>query len=186
MKILDRPFPGAALFELPTNRDERGSFARLFDRAMFEHEGWSTQLDHSAESFNPVPHTLRGLHFQRPPFEEQKLIRCVAGTIVDVAVDLRLGSPTEGQYFAVTLSATEPHALLLPKGVAHGFLTRDVDTRVLYHLFQPYRADHACGIRFDDPQLAIPWPVPPQIIGERDRSWTSLRDLPSSYRTVFS
>ena len=75
MIILERPFPGAALMMSQTHRDERGSFARLFDRTLFENEGWDTVLDHSAESFNPLAHTLRGLHFQSPPYEEQKLVR---------------------------------------------------------------------------------------------------------------
>ena len=186
MTILNRPFPGAALIACAINHDERGSFTRLFDRSLFEHEGWSTALDHSAESFNPQPYTLRGLHFQSPPYEEQKLIRCVAGSIYDVAVDLRIGSPTEGRIFSITLSGTEPQMLMLPQGIAHGFLTLEPDTRVLYHLFQPYRAEHAQGIRFDDPELAIPWPEKARLIGARDLTWPSLRDLPSSLRRVYS
>ena len=185
MNIIERPFPGAALIALDRAQDERGSFTRLFDQSFFRSEGIDAAIDHSAESINPHRHTLRGLHYQKPPHDEQKLIRCSKGSIYDVAVDIRRGSPTEGRSYTITLTEQDAIALLLPKGVAHGFLTLEEDCRVLYHLFQPYHAASASGLRFDDPDLSIPWPAKPRVINERDQNFPYLRDIQKSERAVF-
>jgi len=185
MKIIDRPFPGAALLELEPLGDERGSFMRLFDQEFFLQFGGDVAVDHSAESINPHRLTLRGLHFQKPPHEERKLVRCVKGEIFDVAVDLRKGSPTEGKHYRISLKEDDALALFLPKGVAHGFLTLTENSIVSYHLFDPYQASAASGIRYDDPDLAITWPGVPQLINERDQNWPRLKDLSDHERSLY-
>ena len=101
MKIIDRPFPGAALLELEPLCDVRGSFLRIFDLKFFSYFGDDVLVDYTAESINPHRLTLRGLHFQKPPYEERKLVRCVKGEVFDVAVDLRKDSPTEGKHYQI-------------------------------------------------------------------------------------
>jgi dTDP-4-dehydrorhamnose 3,5-epimerase len=186
MNILAQPFPGAFLIALDSARDDRGEFVRLFDHKAFSKIGADHGVDHTAESINPMTGTLRGLHFQKPPYEEQKLVRCVRGQIFDVAVDLRLGSPTEGRVFHTILESAGRQCLLLPRGIAHGFLTLCDDTIVSYHIFTPYHAPSASGICFDDPDLAIPWPREPSLVSPRDKAWPRFRDVPRAERPVFS
>ena len=185
MKIIDHPFPGAALLELDPFGDERGSFVRIFDRKFFSQFGDDIKVDHAAESINPYKFTLRGLHFQNPPYEERKLVRCVRGEIFDVVVDLRNGSPTEGLVYHINLAENDALALFLPKGIAHGFLTLTENSIVSYHLFDPYHAPSASGIRYDDPDLSIAWPSVPRLINERDRNWPFFKDLSSDERSRF-
>lgn len=183
MKIINRPFPGAALIALEPIGDDRGTFTRIFDKTILAQEAPDLSVDHTAESFNPNAFTLRGLHFQKPPYEERKLIRCIKGRIFDVAVDLREDSPTEGEIFHIILTEDDDYALFLPKGVAHGFLTLTNNSCVSYHLFDPYHSPAATGIRYDDIELAIPWPKQPQIMNDRDRHWPLLKDLPRHERS---
>ncbi|MEI6573578.1 MAG: dTDP-4-dehydrorhamnose 3,5-epimerase family protein [Alphaproteobacteria bacterium] len=185
MKIIDRPFPGAALLELEPLCDVRGSFMRIFDLKFFSYFGDDVLVDYTAESINPHRLTLRGLHFQKPPYEERKLVRCVKGEVFDVAVDLRKDSPTEGKHYHISLKENDAQALFLPKGVAHGFLTLTENSVVSYHLFDPYQASAASGIRYDDPDLAITWPGVPQLINERDQNWPRLKDLSDNERAQF-
>ena len=185
MKILATPFPLAALITLETKKDERGSFTRIFDDAFFTAHNLPTHIDHTAESINLHPFTLRGLHFQKPPFSEQKLIRCIKGKIFDVAVDLRRGSPTEGKAYQIILTEEDNCALFLPKGIAHGFLTLTEQCVVSYHLFDPYHAGSSSGIHYDDQTLNIPWPHQPLVINERDRTWPFVKDLNDDERLQF-
>lgn len=185
MKIVATPFPQAALIALEPKGDERGLFQRSFDREFFSTHKLPVFIDHTAESINPLAYTLRGLHFQKPPFSEQKLIRCLKGKIFDVAIDLRHGSPTEGRAYHITLTGEDDHALFLPKGIAHGFLTLQKDSVVSYHLFDPYHAEAAFGIRYDDEALNIPWPHKPDLINERDRNWPLLKDIKHEERPAF-
>ena len=185
MKIIDRPFPGAALLELEPFGDERGSFVRIFDQKIFSYLGDDISVDHTAESINPQRLTLRGLHFQRPPYGERKLVRCVKGEIFDIAVDIRKGSPTEGKHYHISLKENDALILFLPKGIAHGFLTLTENSVVSYHLFDPYHAPSASGIRYDDPDLSISWPGVPRLINERDQNWPFLKDLSSEERSRF-
>ncbi|MFM8606729.1 MAG: dTDP-4-dehydrorhamnose 3,5-epimerase family protein [Hyphomicrobiales bacterium] len=185
MKIVATPFPQTALIALEPKGDERGFFLRSFDREFFSILEMPVDIDHTAESINPNAYTLRGLHFQKPPYTEQKLIRCLKGKIFEVAVDLRRGSPTEGRAYHITLSEEDDHALFLPKGIAHGFLTLQKDSVVSYHLFDPYHAEAAFGIRYDDEALDIPWPHKPHLINERDRAWPLLKDLKPEERPSF-
>ena len=186
MKILATPFPEAALLALNPIGDGRGSFLRIFDEKFFSSHNMPSYINHTAESVNPVPFTLRGLHFQKPPYEDQKLIRCIKEKVFDVAVDLRQGSPTEGKTYHITLSEDDNFALFLPKGIAHGFMTLTDNSVVSYHLFDPYQSEAAYGVRYDDGALNIPWPHQPQIIHDRDRAWPLFADLKSEERPTYA
>jgi dTDP-4-dehydrorhamnose 3,5-epimerase len=159
---------GAFLIELEKNSDDRGFFARLFDKKVFEERGLDTDLGHSNISFNKKAGTLRGIHFQVAPMEETKLIRCTRGEIFDVIVDLRGGSPTYLQHFTERLCQDNRLAIYAPKGFGHGFITLKDNSEVFYQMSGCYSSEHARGIRWDDPALGINWPVKNPIISERD------------------
>jgi dTDP-4-dehydrorhamnose 3,5-epimerase len=164
---------GAFLIGLEPERDERGFFARSWSRAEFARHGLDGDLSVTAISFNHRRGTLRGLHYQIKPFEEAKLVRCTAGAIYDVIVDLRPSSPTYRRWVAYELSAENRHLLFAPQGFAHGFQTLVDDTEVLYQMTATYSPAHARGIPWDDAGLAIEWPATPKrIISMRDRQPT--------------
>ncbi len=125
-------------------------------------------------AFNRSRLTLRGLHYQTAPHEETKLVRCTRGSVYDVVADLRPDSPTSRGWFGVELSAENCLALYVPAGCAHGYLTLEDDTELLYQISRPYMPDAATGVRWDDPTLAIDWPGPPWAISERDASYPLL------------
>ena len=154
--------------------DARGGFARLFDAEAFAARGLPSAFAQTSLSVTRLAGSLRGLHFQRPPHGEAKLVRCVRGAIHDVVVDLRRGSATRLAWRAFTLAAGDDAALYVPPGCAHGFQTLADDTEVLYQISVPYAPDHADGVRFDDPALGIPWPRPVTVISDRDRAWKLL------------
>jgi dTDP-4-dehydrorhamnose 3,5-epimerase len=161
--------PGAWIIDPIRHHDERGFFARIFDYETFDRHGLATQWRQSSLSFNARSGTVRGLHFQRSPHEEIKLVRCPRGSVHDVIVDLRPASSAFGRHVAVTLSAGNGLALYIPAGVAHGFQTLQDDTEVAYQITADYAAAAAAGVRFDDPALGILWPLPVSVISERDR-----------------
>lgn len=151
--------------------DERGHFMRIFDAAEFELHGLDPHVAQSSVSFNPTRFTLRGMHYQRPPHEEAKLIRCIRGRAFDVAVDIRPDSPTYRRWFGLELQAGSPDSVLVPPGCAHGFLTLDHDTELLYQIGTAHSPQHAAGIRWNDPAFTIDWPATPVVISERDRTY---------------
>jgi dTDP-4-dehydrorhamnose 3,5-epimerase len=153
-------------------RDERGFFARIFCEEEFARHGLVTTFPQSSLSFNARRHTLRGMHFQFAPAEEVKLVRCTAGAIYDVIVDLREGSPTRLSWVAVELSAENRLTLYVPEGFAHGFQTLTDAAEVAYDISRPYAPGLASGLRYDDPALGIVWPdAPERIVADRDRAW---------------
>lgn len=154
--------------------DARGSFERVFSAPEFAANGLPHVFAYAALSRNRRAGTLRGLHFQREPLEA-KLVRCVRGAVYDVIVDLRPGSAQFGLWRAVTLSAEQPCSLFVPKGCAHGFQTLVDDAELLYHIDVPFDPAAAAGIRWDDPTLAIDWPLPDPILSDRDRALPYLR-----------
>ena len=151
--------------------DERGFFARLFCPEEFAAAGCAFSPVQMSLSRNRAAHTLRGLHFQAPPFAEGKLVRAVRGAIHDVVVDLRPESPGYRRWTAATLSAENGEALLIPQGCAHGFLTLEDETDVLYQIDRLYTPGHARGVRYDDPALDIAWPAAPRVIAAADLAW---------------
>jgi dTDP-4-dehydrorhamnose 3,5-epimerase len=169
MIFRETPLAGAFVVEPERFEDERGFFARTYDRDAFTERGLDPEIVQCSISYNRRRGTMRGLHFQAAPHEETKLLRCTRGRIWDVIVDLRPGSPTRGHYFAVVLSAEEGNALYIPKGLAHGLLTMEDETEVFYQISERYSSEHARGFRWDDPTFAIPWPEPITILSEKDR-----------------
>lgn len=163
--------PGAFVIELEKHADERGFFARTFCEKEFKAQGLNTEVVQCNVSFNKTKGTLRGMHFQATPFEEAKLVRCTAGSIYDVIIDLRPSSPAFKEYFAVELSAENRKMLYVPEGFAHGFQTLEDDTEIFYQMSQYFSSEHARGVRWDDPAFGIEWPEDERIIVERDRSY---------------
>jgi len=168
---------GLVLVECEPHRDERGSFARIWCRREFEAAGLDVAIAQSSLSFNRARGTIRGLHFQHPPHDEVKLVRCVGGAIFDVAVDLRPDSPTYCQWQGFELSAENGAALYIPKGFAHGFETLAEGSEVLYQISAFHAPEAASGVRWDDPAFGITWPLPVASISEKDRSWPDYRAL---------
>ena|ERR1700733_3931693 len=171
MQIKPTPLPGVMLIEAEKHSDERGSFARIFCQEEFEAAGLAFAIRQANTSFNPKPRTLRGMHFQIPPKQESKLIRCTAGHIYDVVVDLRKGSPTYCRWHGVELSWQNGLSLFIPKGCAHGFLTLMPECEVFYLMDAFYDPAGAGGVRWDDPLFAISWPEKPDVISPRDKVW---------------
>ncbi|HEY6863573.1 MAG TPA: dTDP-4-dehydrorhamnose 3,5-epimerase [Burkholderiales bacterium] len=170
MKFVATPLAGAFVVELEELADERGFFARSFCRDEFARHGLEPAVAQCNVSYNAQRGTLRGLHYQAEPHPEAKLVRCTRGAVWDVAVDLRPGSPTLHRWFALELTADNRRALYVPAGFAHGFQSLTDSSEVLYQMSESYRAELARGVRWDDPRLAIPWPVAPAIVSERDRA----------------
>jgi dTDP-4-dehydrorhamnose 3,5-epimerase len=164
--------------------DDRGYFCETFNSQAFARAGISCSFLQDNESLSRQMNTVRGLHFQVPPFAQTKLIRAVRGGIYDVAVDIRRGSPTYGQSFGVTLTAENGHQLLVPTGFAHGFCTLEPDSEVLYKVSAPYSREHERGLKWNDPVLAIGWPVDEReaVILDRDRDLPALSVLPEYFR----
>jgi dTDP-4-dehydrorhamnose 3,5-epimerase len=168
MKLVATPLSGAFVVELERLADERGFFARSFCREEFARHGLEPAVAQCNVSFNRRRGTLRGLHYQAEPHAEAKLVRCTRGAVWDVAVDLRPGSPTLYRWHAVELSADNRRALYVPAGFAHGFQALADDSEVLYQMSESYRAELARGVRWNDPRLAIEWPVAQPIVSARD------------------
>jgi dTDP-4-dehydrorhamnose 3,5-epimerase len=161
--------PGVWVVRPEPFEDERGSFARMFCEEEFRDHGIDPHVAQCSLSRNPKAGTLRGLHLQREPHGETKMVRCTRGEIFDVAVDLRAESPTFGQHHAVNLSDENGLALLMPPGIAHGFVSLVPDSDVWYQMSVPYVPAAAAGVRWDDQDLAIAWPFErPTFVSERD------------------
>lgn len=158
MRFVRTRIAGVVVVELEEHVDERGSFARTWCRDEMAAAGLTAELAQCSLSRNRRAGTLRGLHYQRTPHEEAKLVRCTRGRIFDVAVDLRPGSSTRGQWIGVELGHENGRALYVPEGCAHGFQTLVDDSDVSYMISVPYAPEASAGIRWDDPDLAIEWP----------------------------
>ncbi len=165
------PLEGVFLIEPERKEDERGFFARTFCQREFEAQGLTFSVRQCSVSFNKKRGTLRGMHFQREPYQETKLIRCTQGAIYDVVIDLRPQSPTFRKWAAAELTAENHHLLYVPEGFAHGFLTLAPATEIFYQISEFYRPDHAAGVRWDDPVFGIDWPAPVHVISARDRTY---------------
>jgi len=170
IELLDRPLPGVALLAFDPRTDSRGWFSRAYCRRRLADLGIALDVVQANVSRSDRRGTLRGLHYQLPPSAETKLVRCLAGAVHDVVLDLRPGSPTFGRHFATRLDEHNARALLVPPGCAHGFLTLTDGAVVLYFVSAARDPARERGIRYDDPTFAIPWPFPPSIVSERDRS----------------
>lgn len=175
MRFLPTPLDGCLIVEPAGAADDRGLFARTHCEATFAAHGLTARFAQSSVSWNIRAGTVRGMHLQRAPHAETKLVRCVRGAIHDVVVDLRPGSPTCGRTFGADLTARNRLALYVPPGLAHGFQTLEDDTEVLYMIDPPYAPGHGDGVRWNDPAFAIRWPGPVTVIAPRDLAfpdWT--------------
>lgn len=162
---------GAFVIEPEMHEDRRGFFARTFCREEFGAHGLDPAVVQCNTSFNRFKGSLRGMHFQAVPYSEVKLVRCTAGSVYDVIIDLRPASPTFKAYFAVELSSRNRKMVYVPKGFAHGFQTLEDNTEVFYQMSEYYCAEHSRGVRWDDPAFGIAWPAGERIIIERDRNY---------------
>jgi dTDP-4-dehydrorhamnose 3,5-epimerase len=174
MRFISTPLAGAFVIEIEPAADERGFFARSFCRREMEAHGLDPEIVQCNISHNLKRGTLRGLHYQAAPRQEAKVVSCIQGEIVDVIVDLRDASSTRGRWFSVSLSASQHNHLYVPKGFAHGFQTVTDGATVFYQMSEFYAPDAARGIRWDDPGLAIEWPLPDPILSARDRGFPLL------------
>ena len=171
MKFTETRLKGAYIIQPKPISDARGFFARSWCIREFGSFGLETRLVQCNISYNRKKGTLRGLHYQAPPFEEDKLVRCTRGAIHDVIVDLRRKSKSYGKHIGVTLTSENRTMLHIPKGFAHGFLTLEDDSEVHYQMSEFYAPECARGYRWDDPSFGIVWPGEVRVISEKDRSY---------------
>jgi dTDP-4-dehydrorhamnose 3,5-epimerase len=171
MNFTAMPVHGCYLVEPEILRDERGFFARTFCSDEFSAHGLNPGLVQCSVSFNRHSGTLRGMHYQKPPHEEEKLVRCTAGAIYDVILDLRRQSVSYLRWAAIELSAENHKAVYIPAGCAHGFLTLMDGSEVFYQMSESYHPESATGVRWDDPAFDIAWPAANVIISGRDKNY---------------
>jgi dTDP-4-dehydrorhamnose 3,5-epimerase len=178
MIFVETRLPGAFLIKPERHEDERGYFARTFCKDEFEKHGLNPLVVQCSVSYNQNRGTFRGMHFQAPPYQEEKLVTCVAGAILDYIVDLRPESPTFKQYVKVELSADNGFALYVPKSFAHGFLTLQDNSLVMYQMSEYHHKESAHGFRWNDPAFDIHLPFEVTTQAERDRNYPDLYVLP--------
>lgn len=183
IEIVDLEIPGAKLIRHARHVDDRGTFVETFDAAVFRDRGVPHEWVQDSTSISARAGTIRGLHFQIPPNQQAKLVRVASGRIFDVLVDLRIGSPTETRVVTLELDADDWVSLLVPAGLAHGFCTLTPDVGVAYKMSCSFAPESYAGIRFDDPELGVDWPVSSEdaIVSARDRSHPLLRDFRSPF-----
>ena len=160
---------GAFVIEPEMLSDERGAFARIFCQKEFEDHGLNPNISQCSISINSKKFTLRGMHFQKSPYEEAKLIHCSRGLIYDVIVDLRPNSSTYMEWTSVEMSMENKKMVYVPEGFAHGFQTLENNTEVIYQMSQFFLPDHSGGFRWDDPSFNIEWPSDPKVISPKDK-----------------
>lgn len=169
MIFTETPVKGAYLIDLEKRGDERGFFARVFCKEEFVAHGLETDFVQINNSLSAAKGTLRGMHYQLPPAAEVKVVRCVAGALWDVVLDLRPDSPSYGRWFGAELSAVNRRTMYAPKGLAHGFVTLAPDTEAFYLVSAFYAPELERGVRWNDPRFAIEWPMEPVVISDKDR-----------------
>ena len=174
MRFRETPLKGAFVVDLDRIEDERGFFARSFCEKEFSASGLVSRFVQCNVSYNRLAGTLRGMHFQVEPHGEAKLVRCTMGVVYDVIVDIRPDSPTYLVSFGIELSAANRNALFIPHGFAHGFQALRDDTEVLYQMSEFFHPASARGIRWDDPVLALRWPMDNPILSDKDRGYPLL------------
>lgn len=166
---------GVCILAPETHCDERGFFARTWCEQESAANGLNSRIVQCSISFNAKKGTLRGVHYQLEPYQEAKLVRCTQGSLYDVALDLRLGSPTYLHWVSAELTAENRRALYIPEGCAHGFLTLEDNTEALYQMSEFYHPEASSGVRWNDPAFGIAWPFPAAVMSERDRSYADFK-----------
>ena len=175
MIFTETPLAGAFVIEPELLEDARGFFARTWCGREFETRGLVTRVAQCSTSFNKKRGTLRGMHYQAPPFAETKIVRCIRGSMHDVIIDLRTSSSTFTKHFGVVLTAENRKMLYVPAGFAHGFQTLEDDTEVFYQISEFYSSTYARGVRWNDPAFDIRWPADERTIVDRDRTYPDFR-----------
>ena len=173
MKFLETKLKDVIIIEPETSEDERGSFYRIWDKKIFQENGLNDNLVQISISFNKKKGTLRGMHFQKKPFEEAKIVRCTKGKIFDVVIDLRTESKTFMNWASFELDSNESKILYIPEGFAHGFQTLEDNTELVYQISNWYSPEHASGLRWDDNKFQINWPIQNPIISKKDLTFDS-------------
>jgi dTDP-4-dehydrorhamnose 3,5-epimerase len=169
------PLPGLHLIELEVRADARGFFARTYCQQEFANFGLDFRLCQINLSYATKAGTVRGMHFQRPPKAEAKVVQCVSGEVFDIAVDLRPNSPTYCKWYGVRLTGRERQMFYIPEGFAHGFQTLTDDAEVQYLMGEFYAPECQAGVRWNDPAFGIEWPLPITVIAERDLSYAEFQ-----------
>jgi dTDP-4-dehydrorhamnose 3,5-epimerase len=187
-EIRSLAIPDVKLINPRIFRDERGNFSEIYNRRDMSQAGIGCEFVQDNQSLSRAKGVVRGLHYQVAPHAQGKLVRVINGAILDVAVDIRQGSPTFGRHVTAILSAANGSQVWIPVGFAHGFCTLEPDTEVIYKVTDYYAPDCDRGIAVDDPDLGIPWPVAPAeaILSDKDRKHPRLRDLPAQFTLVRS
>ena len=176
MKFIPLPLEGAFIIEPEPVTDERGFFARTFCRKEFTSRGLKPDLQQCSISFNLRKNTLRGMHYQRAPHEEARLVRCTMGGIFDVIIDLRPDSATYRQWSGIELTALNRKSVYIPEGFAHGFFTQADNCEVYYQMSESFHPECAAGVRWNDPAFSIRWPGDACIMSDRDRNYPDYGD----------
>jgi dTDP-4-dehydrorhamnose 3,5-epimerase len=171
MNIETTPIEGLLLLHREVRRDDRGFFSRIFGADEIEKAGRPTKAVHVNSSTSFSAGTIRGIHFQYPPYSEAKIVSCASGAIWDVGIDLRPDSPTRFQWFGVTLTPENGLSLIVPEGFGHAFITLKPNSTVVYVVSAIYAPNYESGIRYDDPKLGIKWPIEPTVLSEKDLGW---------------
>jgi len=183
MNVMSLDFPDVLVLKTRAFADERGFFSETYNKKAFAEAGIDLEFVQDNHSYSKAAGTIRGLHYQLPPFAQAKLVRVVRGAVFDVAVDIRRASPTFGKWVSARLSAEERNQILIPAGYAHGFCTLEPDTEVLYKVTAFYAPQHEFGIRWDDPELGIAWPLDgaEAVLSAKDQRYPLLRDATRLY-----
>lgn len=171
MQFIETKIPGVYVLEVERKDDPRGFFARIFSRDEMKERGLADEFPQHNIGYNHLKGTLRGMHFQRAPHAEAKVVRCTRGSVIDVALDIRPGSEAFMTWIAVELSADNHRMLYIPEGCAHGYQTLEDATELSYLASQVYVPQSATGFRHDDPAFAIDWPLAVSTISDADRRW---------------
>ena len=183
MLVEETPLPGLLVITPQRFADERGFFAETYQESTFRDHGVHERFVQDNHSLSEQVGTVRGLHFQAPPYAQAKLVRCGRGALFDVAVDIRKGSPTYGRWFGIELSFENGKQLYIPVGFAHGFATREPQSEIIYKCSNFYSPEHEVALRFDDPDIGIDWTMSgiDPILSDKDAQAGSLADLDSPF-----
>lgn len=184
MQVVATEIPEVKEIRPVRHRDPRGFFSEIFREDVLHQHGIDVPFVQENHSLSVEKGVVRGLHFQLPPMSQAKLVRVAAGSVLDVAVDLRQGSPTYRRHVALVLSAADGNQLFIPDGFAHGFCTLEPNTEIVYKVNRYYSAEHDRGLAWDDPELGIAWPVDREaaLLSDKDRRQPRLADLPAAFR----
>ncbi len=183
MQVEETAIPAVKIVTPKKHGDARGFFSEVYNRSDWDKAGLEWTFVQDNHSYSATVGTLRGLHFQTPPFAQAKLVRVARGRILDVAVDIRRSSSTFGKHVAIELSAENWRQLLIPIGFAHAFITLEPDVEVLYKATALYSAAHDRGVAWDDPAIGIAWPslAGGPVLSDKDRRWPALKDAPELF-----